>query len=70
MSLRSRLQKIEGRMGEKNRLMVVKVPYELQADPEARERYIQEHYPEAIGFQGLRVQIIDYAHMAIDPATC
>jgi hypothetical protein len=57
-------------MGEKNRLMVVKVPYELQADPEARERYIQEHYPEAIGFQGLRVQIIDYAHMAIDPATC
>ena len=60
MSLRSRLERIEKRMEDKNKMMVTTIPYELIHNEAAKERYIREHYPEAIDFQGLVVEVVQF----------
>ena len=61
MSLSSRLDRIEKRMEDKNKMIVATIPYELIHDEVAKERHIREHYPEAIDFQGLVVEVMQFS---------
>jgi hypothetical protein len=60
--LKNRLEKVEQRMGmnEQDQFMIVCTPSELEDDKEAKERYIEENYPETKDFKGGIINVIFY----------
>ena len=68
MSLKSRIDKVEEQVvGKDGGFMTVMVPYSLNygGDDEARRDYMEKHYPETKGFNGLLVMVTGFSDVLV-----